>query len=63
MQKILIAGDFCQKERVEKVIKQKNYGQLYDGIKPILEQSDYSIVNFEFPIVVHSAEAKPIPKS
>lgn len=62
MQKILIAGDFCPKERVEKVIKQKNYGQLFDGIKPILEQSDYSIVNFEFPIVVHSAEAKPILK-
>lgn len=60
--KILIAGDFCQRYRVDEAVKQKRYGDLFDEVKPIIDRADYSIVNFEFPIVVDSTKAKPIPK-
>lgn len=61
--KILVAGDFCQKYRVDEVVKQKRYELLFDEVKPIIEEADYSIVNFEFPIVLDSTKVDPIPKS
>lgn len=60
--KILIAGDFCQRYRVDTLVKEKSFGVLFDEVKPIIESADYSIVNFEFPIVLNNETAKPIPK-
>ena len=52
MSKILIAGDFCQKYRVDGIVKEKRFGELFDEVKPIIESVDYSIVNFEFCIQI-----------
>lgn len=60
--KILIAGDFCQGYRVDTLVKERRYGELFDEVKPIIESVDYSIVNFEFPVVINKGCAKPIPK-
>ena len=60
--KILVAGDFCQRYRTDKAIKNREYGVLFDSIKPIVESADFSIVNFEFPIVPVGVQPKPIPK-
>ena len=60
--KILIAGDFCQAFRVDTLVKERGFGELFDEVKPIIEPADYSIVNFEFPIVLNKEAAKPIPK-
>lgn len=60
--KVLIAGDFCQRYRVNTLVKEKRYGEQFDEVKPIIESADYSIVNFEFPIVFNIEAAKPIPK-
>ncbi len=60
--KVIIAGDFCQKYRVDEAIKKRRYGDLFDEIKPIINNADYSIVNFEFPIIIDPTNAKPILK-
>lgn len=58
--KILIAGDFCDKLRVKDAIRSARYN-LLDNLRPYTETADYSIVNFEFPIV--KGEAHPIVKN
>lgn len=58
--KILIAGDFCDKNRVSDFISKEDYTVLFNEIKPIVESADFGIVNFEFPVVI--TEGKPIPK-
>ncbi len=58
--KILVAGDFCANGRVSGKIAEGDYASLFDKVKPVIEQADYSIVNFEFPIVL--SEGKPIKK-
>ena len=58
--RVLIGGDFCDHKRVSKCIALQQYGQLFDGIKDKVQMSDYSILNFEFPIV--KEVAKPIKK-
>lgn len=59
--KIVIAGDFCERYRVADTISSGNYQQLFDGeVCSIIQSADYSIVNFEFPIVV--GDKKPIFK-
>lgn len=58
--KIIIAGDFCDKFRVTDAIAQKKYDILFGDVKGIINSADYSILNFEFPIV--SNKGKPIPK-
>lgn len=60
--KILIAGDFCQGYRVDTLVKERRYGELFDEVKPIIESADYSIVNFEFSVVLDKDAAHPIPK-
>lgn len=62
MIKLLIAGDFSQKNRVNNAIRDKQFSLLFGEIRPILRSVDYSIVNFEFPIIGDDKEAKRIPK-
>lgn len=57
--KILIAGDLCPKYRVQEAFDKKDYSAL-EAMKPIIAKADYSIVNFECPVVV--GNAKPIKK-
>ena len=59
--KVLVAGDYCQENRVDSLVKTRKFDVLFDHIRPILSSVDYSIVNFEFPIVLEHGE--PIQKS
>lgn len=57
--KILIAGDFCPRDRVASLITKGDYS-FFDGVKDVIKESDYSIVNFECPVV--EGDAIPIVK-
>ena len=60
--RILIAGDFCQRYRIDALIREQRYAEIFDEVRPMVKQADYSIVNFEFPIIVNESYAKPISK-
>lgn len=57
--KVLIAGDFLPKHRIQKMIDNQDYSVM-DSLRPCIADADYSIVNFECPVVVGGA--KPIEK-
>ena len=57
--KLLVAGDFVPFGRVAKSIENGDYS-CFDEIRTITANVDYSIVNFECPVV--SRDAKPIVK-
>ena len=61
MVKILIAGDYCPQSRVEKLILEKRYSEVFGDIVPLIEKVDYAIVNLECPVVFDNA--KPIEKN
>ncbi len=57
--RILVAGDFCPSDRVATMVANKDYS-FFDGVKDIIREADYSIVNFECPVV--EVDVKPIAK-
>lgn len=57
---ILIAGDFCDNGRVTQKIHDGDYKSIFEDVKPIVRNADFSIVNFEFPIV--QSNGQPIVK-
>lgn len=59
--KILIAGDFCPMNRVQEAFDKKDFTAL-EAMKPFIDSADYTIVNFECPVVVGDS-AKPIKKN
>lgn len=59
MFKALIAGDYCPHARIAQMVERQDY-TFFDHIKDFIKQADYSIVNFECPIV--EGNAKPIKK-
>lgn len=60
MIKILITGDFCPWSRVAKLINDKKYEEVFGNVRPLIQASDYSIVNLESPVVIN--EGRPIKK-
>lgn len=58
--KLIIAGDFCPKNRVTELIDKGNYESVLGEIKEYISQADYSIVNLEAPVV--ESKATPIEK-
>lgn len=58
--KVLIAGDFCPQNRVEKLFQSKQFNKVLGEVKPIVEQVDYAIVNLECPVC--QGEERPILK-
>lgn len=58
--KVVIAGDYCEHARVSPLIENRLFGALFDKIAPVVKDSDYSFVNFEFPIVNNNCS--PIEK-
>lgn len=60
MIKILIAADFVPNDRTATEISSSDYSCL-DEVSPLLQEVDYSIVNFESPVVTRVA--KPIDKT
>ena len=61
--KVLVAGDFSQKNRIDAVVRNRDYGLLFDDIRNIVASADYSLVNFEFPIVLKEKSPVPIKKN
>ena len=59
--RIIVAGDFCDHGRTSTFIEKKEYSRLFDNIKSQINGADYSIVNFEFPIV--KGKKEPISKN
>ena len=57
--KVLVAGDYCPRERIAHMLEHNDYS-FFDEVKEIISQADYSIVNFECPIVDGNVE--PIKK-
>ena len=60
MARIIIAGDFCPRERIQTLIEEQNYNEIFGDIKKYTSEADYSVVNLEAPIV--NGNANPISK-
>ncbi len=60
MAKILIAGDYCPYARINKLVENEEYHDIFKDITEYTYTSDYSIVNLEVPIV--NGDALPIKK-
>lgn len=58
---ILITGDFCAWGRVEKLVAEKKYEEIFSDFTSIIQKADYSITDFEAPVV--NGKAIPIQKS
>lgn len=58
--RILIAGDFCPQNRVKTIFDEEKYYEVFGGVKDLIHDFDYSIVNFECPIGY--GKEKPIAK-
>ncbi len=55
--KILIAGDLVPNHRLATMVDNGNVGNVLCSFKPITDAADYSVVNLEAPIVIHSTSA------
>lgn len=58
--KVLIAGDFCPRDRVAEKFEKGDYDSVLGEVKDIISGADYSIVNFECPVA--NGGEKPIEK-
>ena len=59
--KIVIAGDYCPKDRVAELIDSNRYENIFSDVTEIIAQADFSILNFYCPIV--NGECRPIEKN
>jgi poly-gamma-glutamate synthesis protein (capsule biosynthesis protein) len=50
MQKILIAGDFCPRYRIDDLLNNGDSELILSNIAPIISESNYSIVNLEYSV-------------
>ena len=57
MIKIIIAGDFCPNERIGKRIKNHQLDYVFGSVKPIIGSADYSVVNFECPVLLKDGQS------
>ena len=58
--KVLVAGDFCPRDRVATAFGREDYTAVLSEVQGLTAKADYSIVNFECPVVV--GKAKPLAK-
>lgn len=49
--KVLIAGDYVPRNRLASLVEENRYNTIFDEVKDLVKAADYSIVNFESPIV------------
>ncbi len=59
MIKILITGDFCPHKRIEQLVENRKYSEIYNDFLPYLENNDLNITNLECPLL---NEKSPISK-
>lgn len=57
---VFVAGDFCPSERVADKFERNGFEFVLGSVKPIIAKADYSIVNFECPVV--NDDIEPIVK-
>ena len=60
--KILVVGDFVPLGRVYKFIERGEYQNVFGEVQPLTAGVDYSIVNFESPVVLDKSTI-PIEKN
>lgn len=60
--KILVVGDFVPLGRVDKFIERGEYQNVFGEVQPLTAGVDYSIVNFESPVVLDESTI-PIEKN
>ena len=48
---VLIAGDFCPNGRVKRLLDENHFEEVLGEVKGIVSDVDYSIINFECPVV------------
>ena len=58
--KVLVAGDYCPRDRVSRKIQSSDTADLFASVKETIAAADYAIVNFECAVV--DGKAKPITK-
>ena len=59
--KVLIAGDFAQHDRLDSLIKDKRFAEIFpDDLCNLVKSADLSFVNFENPVA--GGHSTPIPK-
>lgn len=61
MAKILIAGDFCPRDRVAAALEKGEFASVLEEVRELTARADYSILNFECPVV--TGGARPIEKN
>lgn len=59
--KVLIGGDYAPRHRLVSLVDNGDYEKIFEDVKDIIKTVDYSIVNFESPIVEN--DDSPILKS
>lgn len=57
---VLVAGDFCPKDRTARILNTTDKENVLKSVIPIVRKCDFSVVNLECPLV--SKEIKPIVK-
>lgn len=58
--RVLVAGDFCPRGRVASLLEKGEKAQVLTDVKKLTAEADYSVVNFECPVV--EGDAKPLEK-
>ncbi len=58
--RVLIAGDYCPRERVANAFEKGDFKAAFGAVKPLIESADYSLVNLECSVT--SGLEKPIVK-
>lgn len=48
--KVIFAGDFCPQGRVAELIEKQDFHSVFSEVRPIINSSDYSVVNLECPV-------------
>lgn len=59
--KVIITGDFCPSNRVVGAFEKGDYDSVLSEVRSFTKQADYSIVNFECPVM--TGQANPIEKN
>lgn len=57
---IIVAGDFCPQHRVAQLFGEGFFGSVLGEVKPVIDQADYAIANFECPVC--NGKERPIIK-
>lgn len=58
MVKIFISGDFCPINRIEKLIFEGDFYQIFNDLLPFIKQSDVAITNLECPLTSYEGKSK-----